>query len=296
MIPIILIIEMNCSICVSIITPSYNQGMYLEQTIQSVLNQTYGNIEYLAVDGGSTDNSIDIIKKYEKSIAYWISEPDNGQANAINKGFKHANGELVCWVNSDDILYPDYVVNRVQQFKENTNVDMIYGDIEQGPEPSIRRLRKGRQTSIKNMLKYAECPIPQQSAMWRRNVIEKIGYLAPQWHVILDREYFIRMAANRLIKYVPGAVAFFRNHEHSKSIVDKLKWAEELPRYYEMVFNDNIYHLSPNLLSYKGKCLSKIYLKCAKIFANAGKKREAEDFLAQSKKVSFCNYILERYF
>ena len=135
---------MNCSICVSIITPSYNQGMYLEQTIQSVLNQTYGNIEYLAVDGGSTDNSIDIIKKYEKSIAYWISEPDNGQANAINKGFKHANGELVCWVNSDDILYPDYVNDRVRQFKEHTDADMIYGDVEQGPEPSIKRLRKGR--------------------------------------------------------------------------------------------------------------------------------------------------------
>jgi len=296
LIPIILIMEINCSIRVSIITPSYNQGKYLEQTIQSVLNQTYSNIEYLVIDGGSIDNSIDIIKKYEKKIAYWLSKPDNGQADAVNKGFKLANGDLVCWVNSDDILYPDYIASRVRQFEESPDTDMIYGDIEQGSDPSIKRLRKGRQTSIKHMLKYAECPIPQQSAMWRRSVIEKIGYLAPQWHVILDREYFIRMAANRLIKYVPGAVAFFRNHEHSKSIVDKLKWAEELPRYYEMVFNDNIYHLSPNLLSYKGKCLSKIYLKCAKIFANAGKKREAEDFFTQSKKMSFCNYILERYF
>jgi glycosyltransferase involved in cell wall biosynthesis len=288
--------EMDCSICVSVITPSYNQGKYLEQTIQSVLNQTYSNIEYLVVDGGSTDNSIDIIKKYEKNIAYWISKPDNGQADAVNKGFKRANGDLVCWVNSDDILYPDYVDNRVQQFKEHTNADMIYGDVEQGSEPFIKRLRKGRQTSIKDMLKYAECPIPQQSAMWRRGVIEKIGYLAPQWHVVLDREYFIRMAANCSIKYVPGAVAFFRNHEHSKSVADRLKWAEELPRFYEMVFNDNIYHLTPNLLSYKNKCLSKIYLKCAKISAKAGKAREAEHFFAQSKKLSFCNYMLGRYF
>ena len=287
---------MNCPICVSIITPSYNQGMYLEQTIQSVLNQTYGNIEYLVVDGESTDNSVDIIKKYEKSIAYWISEPDNGQADAINKGFKHASGELVCWVNSDDILYPDYVNDRVRQFKEHTDADMIYGDVEQGPEPSIKRLRKGRQTSIKDMLEYAECPIPQQSAMWRRGVIEKTGYLAPRWHVVLDREYFTRMAANCLIKYVPGAVAFFRNHERSKSVADKLKWAEELPKYYEMVFNDNIYHLTPNLLSYKNKCLSKIYLKCAKISAKAGKTREAKDFFAKSKKSSFCNYMLGRYF
>ena len=287
--------EINCSICVSIITPSYNQGKYLEQTIQSVLNQTYSNIEYLVVDGGSTDNSVDIIKKYEEKISYWVSKPDNGQADAINKGFKLAKGDLVCWVNSDDILYPNYVTDRVQQFKENPNVGMIYGDIEKGPDPSIRRLHKGKQISIKDMLKYAKCPIPQQSAMWLRSVMEKIGYLVPQWHVVLDREYFIRIAANYPIKYVPGAVAFFRNHEQSKSVVEKLKWADELPKYYEMVFNDNIYHLSPNLLSYKNKCLSKIYLKCARMLAKAGEKRVSDDFFFKSKKVSFCNYILNRY-
>lgn len=285
----------NCSICISIITPSYNQGKYLEQTIQSVLNQTHSNIEYLVIDGGSTDNSIDIIKKYEEKISYWISESDDGQADAINKGFRHSNGDFVCWVNSDDILYPYYVAKRVQQFKENPNVDMIYGDIEQGVDLSNKRLRKGRQTSIKDMLKYAKCPIPQQSAMWRRGVIEKIGYLDPQWHVLLDREYFIRTAANCSIKYIIGAVAFFRHHKHSKSAMEKLKWAEELPRYYEMVFNDNIYDLLPNLLSYKGKCLSKVYLKCAKIYVHAEKKHAAEDFFTQSKKSSFCNYILDRY-
>jgi glycosyltransferase involved in cell wall biosynthesis len=293
---IILIMKINCPIRVSVITPSYNQGQYLEQTIQSVLNQTYSNIEYLVIDGGSTDNSVDIIKKHEKKIAYWISQPDNGQADAVNKGLKLAKGDLVCWVNSDDILYPDYVASRAQQFKENPNADMIYGDIGHGPELSVRRLRKGRQTSIRNMLKYAECPIPQQAAMWRRGVIEKIGYLASQWHVILDREYFIRIAANCSIKYMQGAVAFFRNHEHSKSVVDKLKWAEELPMYYETVFNDNIYKLPPNLLSYKGRCLSKIYLKCARILANAGEKRLAEDFFTKSKKLNFCNYMLGRYF
>jgi len=285
----------NCSIYTSIITPSYNQGKYLEQTIQSVLNQTHSNIEYLVIDGGSTDNSIDIIKKYEENISYWISESDDGQADAINKGFRHSSGDFVCWVNSDDILYPDYVDKRFQQFKENPDVDMIYGDVEQGFDFSNKRLRKGRQTSIKDMLKYAECPIPQQSAMWRRRAIEKIGYLDPQWHVLLDREYFIRTVANCSIKYITGAVAFFRHHTHSKSIMEKLKWAEELPKYYEMVFNDNIYDLSPKLLSYKGKCLSKVYLKCAKSYAHAEKEREAKDFFTRSKMESFYNYILERY-
>jgi glycosyltransferase involved in cell wall biosynthesis len=288
--------EKNCSVRVSIITPSYNQGKYLEQTIQSVLKQTYGNIEYLIIDGGSTDNSVDIIKKYEKDIAYWVSEPDKGQADAINKGCKRASGDLLCWVNSDDILYPYYVDARVRQFEENANTDMIYGDVEQGPDPSVKRLRKGRQISIKDMLKYAKCPVPQQSAMWRRDVVERIGCLDPQWHVVLDREYFIRMAAGCSIKYRPGAVAFFRSHEHSKSVSGSLKWAQELPKYYEMIFNDNIYHLPSALLSYKGKCLSKIYLRCARISAKAGKKRESEEFFARAKKSSFWDYILGRYF
>lgn len=287
--------KIDNSICVSIITPSYNQGKYLEQTIQSVINQTYSNIEYLIIDGGSTDNSPDIIKKYEKQIIYWISEPDNGQADAINKGFQLAKGELVCWINSDDILYPDFVVNRVHQFKEFPNADMIYGDIDKGSDLSVSRISKGEQTNIDDMLKYAKCPIPQQSAMWRRAAIQKIGYLDPQWHVILDREYFTRTAANCLIKYIPGTTAFFRNHENSKSITEKLKWTVELPKYYEMVFNENIYHLSPNQLSYKNKCLSKIYLKCAGILAKADRKEEAKVFFKKSKKMSFSNYILNRY-
>ncbi len=288
--------ETGTSIYVSIITPSYNQGEYLEQTIQSVLNQTYDNIEYLVIDGGSTDSSADIIKRYEEKITYWISEPDKGQSDAINKGLKLATGNLVCWINSDDILYPNFVADRVQQFKENPNVDMIYGDIEQGTDPTTVRLRKGKQTNIKELLKDAKCPIPQQSVMWRRDITEKIGCLAPQWHVLLDREYFIRIAANGTIKYIPGPAAFFRNHKQSKSVAEKLKWAEELPKYYEMIFCDNIYHLSPTLLSNRNKCLSKIYLKCARMFAKAEKKQLANSFFLKAKKASLCNYLLNHCF
>jgi glycosyltransferase involved in cell wall biosynthesis len=280
---------------VSIITPSFNQGQYLEHTIQSVLNQTYSKIEYLIIDGGSTDNSIDIINKYQERVVYWVSEPDDGQADAINKGLRRAKGELICWINSDDILYPDFVATRVDQFKQLPNADMIYGDIEQGPDTSNKRIRKGGKTSIKNMLKYVECPIPQQSAMWKRDVVEKIGYLDPQWQVLLDREYFIRIAAKCSLKYLRGSVAFFRNHSFSKSVSDKLKWAEELPKYYEMVFDDNIYHLEPSLLAYRNKCLSKVYFKCARMYACAEKKDEAEILFSRLKKLSFYSYIFYRY-
>ncbi len=280
---------------VTVITPSYNQGDYLEQTIKSVLSQTYKNIEYLIIDGGSTDGSVEIIKKYEKNIAYWVSEPDKGQADAINKGFNIAKGDLVCWINSDDVLYPDFVADRVGQFLENPDVDMIYGDVDQGTDPSVKRPRKGRSTNIRDMLKYAECPIPQQSAMWRRHVIEKVGHLVPRWHVVLDREYFIRIAARCSIKYVPGAVAFFRYHENSKSIVDRLKWVDELPVYYEAVFNDNIYNLSPDLLSCRDRCLSIMYVWCAKRCAKAGRKSEAKKFFDKARKSSLSAYVLSRY-
>lgn len=285
----------NDSITVSIITPSYNQAGYLEQTIQSVLNQTYRNFEYIIIDGGSGDDSVDIIKKFRDRITYWVSEPDKGQADAINKGFRRAKGDLLCWVNSDDILYPDFLSRRVKEFRDNPDVDMIYGDIDRGTDLSVRRIRKGRGTDIKKMLKKAECPIPQQSAMWRREVLEKIGYLDPQWHVLLDREYFIRTAARCSIKYIPGTVAFFRNHEQSKSITDKLKWAQELPKYYEMIFKDNIYHLPSGLLSGRNKCLSKIYMRCARIYEQAGKQQQAREFYLKSKKASVSNYLLNRY-
>ena len=113
---------------VSIITPSFNQAQYLEQTIQSVLSQDYPNIEYIIMDGGSTDGSVDIIKKYQDKIKYWVSEQDAGQTEAINKGFAKAQGEILAWINSDDSYNPNAVSEAVKYLIENPNVAMVYAD------------------------------------------------------------------------------------------------------------------------------------------------------------------------
>ena len=278
---------------VSIITPSFNQGEYLEETIQSVLNQTYDNIEYLIIDGGSKDNSVEIIKKYEQQIAYWVSEPDSGQAEAINKGLKKATGDLLCWINSDDIFNSEDIAQRVEQFHAHPECDMIYGDIEQGTDLEHKQIRKGRQTDISKMLKRAECPIPQQSAMWHRRVVEKVGYLEEKWHVLLDREYFTRIAASCRIQYIPGAVGFFRFHKQSKSILEQIKWADELPIYYESIFDDNLYDLEPQYLSCRNDSLFEIYFKCATLYARFKKKTEARSYYSKARQASPLRYLFK---
>ena len=260
---------------VSIITPSYNQGEYLEETILSVLNQTYENIEYIVIDGGSTDNSVDIIRKYVDKITYWCSEKDNGQADAINKGLKRATGDLVCWINSDDILYPHFVEKFVNHFVSHPNVDFLYGDVEQGTDLQHATFRKGEAIDYPTMLRTLRVPMPQQATMWRKEVMDKIGYLDPQWHVLLDREYFMRIAQHCVIEYLPGVVAFFRNHENAKSIAEWHKWMPELEKYYTTLFEDGKFpyqHL-------KKESMASMYWECYCIAIACNKQKEKKYYL-----------------
>ena len=266
------------SIKVSIITPSYNQGAFLEETIQSVLAQTYGNIEYIVIDGGSTDNSVDVIQRYADHIAYWCSEKDNGQADAINKGFRHATGSLLCWINSDDILYPTFVEERVRQFIQHPEMDMIYGDVEQGDSMAHKTLRRGAPATYQDMLLTLNVPIPQQSAMWSRRILDRIGCLQPQWYVLLDREFFMRMAEAGNILYVAGALAFFRNHEQSKSVKDWGRWAAELECYYAQLFQNE--HTA--YYKYKRQAMTSLYLHCYKIARDCRMSKEAQRYFCQA--------------
>jgi glycosyltransferase involved in cell wall biosynthesis len=259
---------------VTIVTPSYNQGQYIEETIKSVITQDYPNLEYIIIDGGSTDNSVEIIQKYDKWIKFWISEPDKGQADAINKGFQKSSGDYIGWLNSDDILYPAAIHRVIEEFLAYPDVDLIYGDNEQGLNlgPESRPLF-GSQIEFSQMLRTLQVPIPQLGSLWKRTVIDQIGNLDIRWQVILDREFFTRAAQRCRLRYLPGVLGFFRNHEHSKSILLSRIWLSELPLMYSEFFNR--VDLSKDLKNLRGETMGAMFLTCASIAYQCGEIRLA---------------------
>jgi glycosyltransferase involved in cell wall biosynthesis len=246
---------------VSIITPSYNQADFLEHTVLSVLGQQYANIEYIVIDGGSTDGSVEIIKKYGNRIAHWVSEPDGGQADAINKGFARATGKYLGWLNSDDVLYPDAIAKTVDFLEARPEIDFVYGDVHVGEsEHSAARLG-GKATALETMLITFEVPIPQQGCLWRRSLSDRAGGLDPRWHVVLDREFFLRAAGHGAMAYLPETLGFFRLHPESKSMAQQARWLDELPRMYEEYFARP--DLAPRLLALRRQSLGSVYVQCA---------------------------------
>jgi glycosyltransferase involved in cell wall biosynthesis len=201
---------------VSIITPSYNQALYLEKTIQSVLEQDYPRIEYIVVDGASTDDSFEIIRKYNDHLAYWISEKDSGQAEAINKGFARAKGEIIGWLNSDDYYLPNTVSAVVKCFEENPDVVMLYGDMlaVDGQGKTLNVL-KYKQLSLQDLLCFQI--IGQPSVFFRRSALKKAGWLEPSFHFMLDHHLWIRLAEQGRILHVPQLWSAARYHPQAKN-------------------------------------------------------------------------------
>lgn len=269
---------------VTIVTPSYNQAQFLEETIRSVLLQDYPNLEYIVIDGGSKDGSVDIIRKYEPWIAYWVSEVDKGQADAINKGFKKATGEFLGWLNSDDYLYPGAIAKMAKELENHPDVSFVYGDIDQGSENNKSRLY-GKNSTIDQMLKNYTVPIPQQGSMWRHTVISDIGGLDPRWNFVLDREFFLRVATKYNLKYITGVIAFFRHHLDSKSVsrAQAKHWIQELPIMYNDFFENN-YDNNTKSKKLKHRALSMVYLHCASISLKTGHSNKALLFLVKAFK------------
>lgn len=212
---------------VSVVTPSYNQGEFLEETIQSVLSQDYERLEYIVIDGGSTDQSVEIIQKYQNQIAYWVSEPDQGQTDAINKGFSQSKGEILAWINSDDLYYPGTIRSVVDYLNQNPEIEMVYGDTDIiNHEGKVVGKFNAQQTNY-NRLMRGGVYIPQPAAFWRRSLWERTGPLDPSYYFAMDYDLWIRFSQKTKLVYVPKLWSAFRIHQEGKTTVsDDRCWPE----------------------------------------------------------------------
>jgi len=218
---------------VSIFTPSVNQAGYLEATIQSELSQDYPNLEYIIVDGGSTDGSLEIIQKYASRLALWISEPDKGQTDAINKGFQHARGDILAWLNSDDTYLPGAVSQAVQALKAEPQVGLVYGDANLIDESGqVMGRFPARQVDLRT-LQRGSVHIPQQAAFFRGELWRQVGPLDPSFYFAMDYDLWVRLARVSELRYIPRPWANFRLHGQGKTVVsDDRCWPEMLRVHY----------------------------------------------------------------
>lgn len=214
---------------VSIITPSYNQAHFLEQTIQSVLNQDYPNLEYIIVDGGSTDGSVEIIQRYADRLAWWVSERDKGQTDALNKGFARASGEILAWINSDDTYNPGAVSEAVAYLLAHPEAGMVYGDANLiDAQGGVLGAFPARQTDYRR-LRRGFVHIPQQSSFFRADLWRKVGPLDASFYFAMDYDLWVRLAKIAPLRYHPRLWANFRLHSSGKSVAsDDRCWPEML--------------------------------------------------------------------
>ena len=244
---------------ISIITPSYNQGRYLEETILSVLGQNYPNLEYFIMDGGSTDNSVDIIKKYAGRITHWVSEKDKGQAAAINKGFSISTGEILLWLNSDDLLMPG-VLTFIASIAKTGEENIYIGNCIHFKEEDDKRLTSWGSDIINanKTIKLTDIDyIIQPSSFWTRKAWDTTGVLNEHAHFTFDWEWFLRATEKKIpITAVAKGISLYRFHNSHKSSAGGSKRQQEISDIYR-AYNPRIAALYKKLLNEDLSVISK---------------------------------------
>lgn len=218
----------------SIITPSYNQGHYLEDTIVSVINQGFERLEHIIIDGSSKDNSLDIIKKHSGFLHYWVSEPDKGQSHAINKGIAHSNGDIIAWINSDDQLIPDALKTVNNYFQEKPDCHILVGQCMIANHKSVLKITNiGPNHSLTESL--AGMAYAQPSVFFRKSLLTRTGLLDESLHYAMDYDLFARFALIHEFDYLPHVLSKYLIHNGSKTNNHLQKFSEEWALVYNRV-------------------------------------------------------------
>ena len=220
---------------ISIVTPSFNQGEYIEETIKSVIGQNYPHLEYFVIDGGSTDNSTEIIKKYEKKISYWISEPDKGQSDAVNKGLRKMSGDIIAYLNSDDTYLPQTFQIVSNYFENNPDCMVLAGGFYVIDSNSNILYLVDYGSYCKKELQQGLNRIGQHSVFWRKEVMSEVGYFREDLHYSMDFEYWLRIGQKFKFHFIYTPLASYRIHENAKTHVyysDQIKETKTITQSY----------------------------------------------------------------
>jgi glycosyltransferase involved in cell wall biosynthesis len=221
---------------VSIVTPSYNKGRFIEETILSIRIQTYPRIEHIVIDGGSTDGTLDILRKYEDRLV-WVSEPDKGQSDAINKGWRRAKGEVLAYLNADDTYMPRAVQTAVEYLANHPDVAMVYGQCHLINENGEVIGQCGEESDLVQLLRGPNM-IPQPTVFFRRGVLDQIGYLDTSLHMAMDYDLWIRIGLGFGFEYIPQPLASFRLCEGTKTVDSEYGFGPDLIHMLDKLFSN----------------------------------------------------------
>lgn len=214
---------------VSVITPSYNQGEFLERTIISVLNQDWPNLEYIIIDGASKDNSREIIETYADHLAYWVSEPDRGQTDALNKGLKKVSGKYVTWIGSDDILLPGALTKMVTVLEEHPDAGIVYGGVAFiDHQDRVKKTLAYPELSLKKLLYHKHSTLAQPSSLLKREILDLAGGLDESLSYCMDYDLWIRLLRiSKCVNLGDTILSGYRLHPESKTVGSYRKMALE---------------------------------------------------------------------